>query len=170
MAKKNGTPQAAGKAGTYTVSANLRSGQAVKDVAVKVSAECIATVRKAVTACILPPYTNKRGQKITPKGAHTTFSVTVNGQRIRFGNVLLAIASKEGMLPKTNGSDPADATGDSRKLVMRLITGALEQAGVVKVRASGFGAMIYLPENAPESTSGGDVLSGSESLAAIMGS
>ena len=166
---KNGTPKAAGKAGTYTVSASLRNGQAIKDVAVNVTAEAIATVRKAIAACNLPPYTNKKGQLVTPKGAHTTFTVTVNGVRVRFGNVLLAIAAQHQMLASVNGESPEGLKGDPRKLVMRLITGALEEAGVIKVRASGFGAMIYLPENAPESTDS-DTVSGAEALAAIMAS
>lgn len=170
MAKKNGQAQAVGKVGTYKVSATV-NGQTVADVAVAVTAETITAIRKAVPACILPPFVNKKGQQITPKGAHTTFAVKVNGQNVRFGNVLLAIAGQTGMLPQAvNGDNPEGLKGDKRKIVMRLITAALEAAGVIAIRPSGFGAMIYLPENAPASATGGNEMSGSDALASILAS
>ncbi len=170
MATKNGQAVSTGKAGTYDVTVaytDRKTNESHNATAkVTITAEVIAAVRKAVKAFVGDKYVNKKGQTVTPSGAHTTFPVKIDGQRAVFSDTLLAIAETLDMLP-TAKAGPTELSGLERRMTLLVLSAGLEQAGVIVSRSALGGALIYLPENAP--TGGGRAeISGKDALAKIL--
>jgi hypothetical protein len=162
---KNGTAKAAGKAGQYDVQFTVKDGDKNVTVpaVVKVTAESITAVRKAIATCT----TLGKDGKPYP-GAHSAVRVDVEGESVNLTDLLIAIGQTYPMIEGKTVNGDLDAS--KRRLAVRAITAGFVAAGAVFTRPVRGGIMFYLPENAPTSVKDGGSSRGnaSKALASIL--
>lgn len=148
---KNGATTSHGKPGEYDVSFDVKNGDASEtvNIIVKVQAEAITAVRKAISTCT----TAGKDGKPYPS-AHSAVRVDVNGQSVNLADLLIAIGQKFPMVggKRING---AGLDAAKRRLAVRAITEGFKAAGAVFTRPAKGGVLVYLPENAPSSVKDG---------------